>query len=129
MAKSRGAGAAQRGFEYDVYRKGGKVKKYAEGGEVDREVRRPAFAKEMLPTRPTSQQRRMARRAPPPAPPRPSDTDVMKGIVKDMTREERVRKAVMPSEIYRKGGGVKMAGGGSCRGMGAATKGGKYTIK
>jgi len=111
------------------YAKGGKVKKYEEGGEVDREVRRPAFAKEMLPTRPTSQQRRMARRAPPPAPPRPSDTDVMRGIVKDMTREERVRKAEMPSEIYRKGGGVKMAGGGSCRGMGAATKGGKYTIK
>lgn len=111
------------------FRKGGSVKKYEEGGEVDREVRRPAFAKEMLPTRPTSQQRRMARRAPPPAPPRPSDTDVMKGIVKDMTREERVRKAEMPSEIYRKGGGVKMAGGGTCRGMGAATKGGKYTIK
>ena len=125
MAKSRGAGAAQRGFEYDVYRKGGKVKKYEEGGEVDREVRRPAFAKEMLPTRPTSQQRRMARRAPP----RPSDTDVMRDILKDMVREERVRKAEMPSEIYRKGGGVKMAGGGSCRGMGAATKGGKYTIK
>jgi hypothetical protein len=112
-----------------AFRKGGKIKKYAEGGEVDREVRRPVFAKEMLPTRPTSQQRRMARRAPPPAPPRPSDTDVMRDILKDMTREERVRKAEMPSEIYRKGGGVKMAGGGTCRGMGAATKGGKYTIK
>jgi hypothetical protein len=120
----------ERGGRYERdYAKGGKVKKYEEGGEVDREVRRPAFAKEMLPTRPTSQQRRMARRAPPPAPPRPSDTDVMKGIAKDMTREERVRKAEMPSEIYRKGGGVKMAGGGTCRGMGAATKGGKYTIK
>jgi len=86
-------------------------------------------ATESMPTRPTSQQRRMARRAPPPAPPRPSDTDVMQDILKDMVREERVRKAEMPSEIYRKGGGVKMAGGGSCRGMGAATKGGKYTIK
>ncbi len=32
-------------------------------------------------------------------------------------------------QIYKEGGGVKMAGGGSCRGMGAATKGGKYTIK
>jgi hypothetical protein len=30
---------------------------------------------------------------------------------------------------YAKGGKVKMAGGGSCRGMGAATRGGKYTIK
>jgi len=30
---------------------------------------------------------------------------------------------------YAKGGGVKKAGGGSCRGMGAATRGGKYTIK
>jgi hypothetical protein len=31
--------------------------------------------------------------------------------------------------FFRKGGSVKMAGGGTCRGMGAATKGGKYTIK
>jgi len=30
---------------------------------------------------------------------------------------------------YAKGGTVKKAGGGSCRGMGAATRGGKYTIK
>ena len=30
---------------------------------------------------------------------------------------------------YAKGGVVKKAGGGSCRGMGAATRGGKYTIK
>lgn len=30
---------------------------------------------------------------------------------------------------YAKGGKVKMAGGGSCRGMGAAQRGGKYTIK
>ena len=32
-------------------------------------------------------------------------------------------------EPYAKGGKVKMAGGGSCRGMGAAQRGGKYTIK
>ena len=30
---------------------------------------------------------------------------------------------------YKKGGTVKKAGGGSCRGMGAAQRGGKYTIK
>lgn len=123
---SRGAGAAKKGFDYQIYAKGGGVKKYEDGGEVDREVRRPAFATEMLPTAP---QRRMRRRIPKPPPPRPTDTEVMKDVVRDMTREERTRKAEMPSEIYRKGGGVKMAGGGSCRGMGAATKGGKYTIK
>jgi hypothetical protein len=35
MATSRGAGAAQRGYEYKVYKSGGKVKKYAEGGSVE----------------------------------------------------------------------------------------------
>jgi len=36
MATSRGAGAAQRGYDYKVYKKGGKVRKYAEGGGIDR---------------------------------------------------------------------------------------------
>jgi len=126
MATSRGAGAAQRGYEYKVYKSGGKVKKYAEGGSVeeDRETRRPMPTSEMLPT---SKQRRMAmRRKSKPK----SDTEKMGEIVRDMTQEERVRKAEMPSELYAKGGKVaKYAKGGSCRGMGSATKGGKYTIK
>jgi hypothetical protein len=45
----------------------------------------------------------------------------------DLTRPEyRPESAYEP---YRKGGVVKKAGGGSCRGMGAAQRGGKYTIK
>lgn len=31
--------------------------------------------------------------------------------------------------IYAEGGKVNMASGGSCRGMGSAVKGGKYSIK
>jgi len=51
-----------------------------------------------------------------------------------MTPEERYyeqpdRSANPESAYYRKGGKVKMAGGGSCRGMGAAQRGGKYSIK
>lgn len=251
---SRGAGAAQRGYNYDVYRKGGKVKKYAEGGAlrdekgdykrdpatgtreyasfsdwmgdlfgkgkkapesksdysagaVKREplpapkssseentgagdrIRQEAMdreeasrasrprATESLPTRPTSQQRRMTRRAAgteflstDPAVTGPSRSR----IPRPMTDEERAaeqpdlsrpvdlrvprRPRLVPFKsiddmrleshrggarrygekswetsrgvpVFRKGGSVKMAGGGSCRGMGAATKGGKYTIK
>ena len=194
---SRGAGAAKKGFDYAIYKKGGKVKKYADGGalperdpqtgtrqyasfsdwmgdlfgkkkvpasamdettmsaireterrrpaaapEEDRETRRPApgAARAMLPT---AQRVRMQRRRPAPAsrggiggagidperyaspeaemrsmyPPRPLD----------LTRPEyRPESAYEP---YRKGGKVKMAGGGSCRGMGAAQRGGKYSIK
>ncbi len=43
-----------------------------------------------------------------------------------------VRKKELPPKgapRYAKGGTVKKAGGGSCRGMGAAQRGGKYTIK
>jgi hypothetical protein len=251
---SRGAGAAQRGYDYDVYRKGGKVKKYAEGGALRDEKgdykrdpltgtreyasfsdwmgdlfgkgkkapesksdysagavkkeplpapkssseentgagdrirqesldRDEAFrasrprATESLPTRPTSQQRRMTRRAAgteflstDPAVTGPSRSR----IPRPMTEEERAAIAgfVRPVDLrvprrprlvpfksiddmrlenhrggarrldskgywetsrgvpfFRKGGSVKMAGGGTCRGMGAATKGGKYTIK
>lgn len=69
MPTSRGAGAAKKGFDYAIYRKGGGVKK--------------------------------------------------------------LRKAEMPSEIYAEDGGVKKyaSGGSVCRGMGSATKGGKYTIR
>ena len=175
---SRGAGAAKKGFDYAVYKKGGKVRKYADGGGIDRthetramrfsdlfgrkkpadamdetnmkaarEVERARSEEPAKPPkedvtggvsplqggdtapRPTAPQRRMRRRIPMPPPPRPSDTDVMRDVVRDKAREERTRKAEMPSEIYQKGGGVKMAGGGSCRGMGAAQRGGKYTIK
>ena len=124
MATSRGAGAAQRGYEYKVYKSGGKVKKYAEGGSVeeDRETRRPMPTSEMLPT---SKQRRMAmRRKSKPK----SDTEKMSEIVRDMTHEERRAEANQMG--FSSGGKVaKYAKGGSCRGMGSATKGGKYTIK
>lgn len=116
MPTSRGAGVAKKGYDYAIY---------AEGGEVDREPKRAAFAKEMLPTRKPKRRSR-----PMPPPPRPSDTDVMRTMVSDMQREERVRKAEMPSDLYAKGGKVaKYASGGSCRGMGAATRGGNYKIK
>ena len=134
-------------------------------------------ATESLPTRPTSQQRRMTRRAAgteflstDPAVTGPSRSR----IPRPMTEEERAAIAgfVRPVDLrvprrprlvpfksiddmrlenhrggarrldskgywetsrgvpfFRKGGSVKMAGGGTCRGMGAATKGGKYTIK
>jgi hypothetical protein len=124
MATSRGAGAAQRGYEYKVYKSGGKVKKYAEGGSVeeDRETRRPMPTSEMLPT---SKQRRMAmRRKSKPK----SDTEKMSELVRDMTHEERRAEANQMG--FSSGGKVaKYAKGGSCRGMGSATKGGKYTIK
>jgi len=59
MAKSRGAGAAQRGFEYDVYRKGGTVKKYASGGsmksipqsEEERKAEQPSYLYKKTPSR------------------------------------------------------------------------------
>lgn len=137
MPTSRGAGSAQRGFEYKIYKKGGKVSKYAEGGEVDLEVRRPAFATETLPTSPKRRMKRRMEKKSGMSKNPVSDTEKMKTIVSDMAREERVRKAEMPSEYlsesspeYKKGGVVKKyAKGGSCRGMGAATKGGDYKIK
>jgi hypothetical protein len=230
MAKSRGAGAAQRGFEYDVYRKGGKVKKYAEGGalrdekgdykrdpatgtreyasfsdlmgdlfgrkktEPDLEKTRPqpGAGKEQkatedegtpnsrerisgvhvmqgvdtAPPRPQrsggQQRRRRLRDASPSNLPSQVDIDAASPMGRayaprgsgrqnvpmgrPRARDEQGRilqdlaSRYMPDElatalpslreqVYRKGGSVKMAGGGSCRGMGAATKGGKYTIK
>lgn len=219
---SRGAGAAKKGFDYAIYKKGGKVKKYEEGGGVetrsyasfgdwmgdlfgkkkvpasamdetttraireterarpaadeDREIRRPAPTSESLPTaprprsRPSAQQRRMAAR-------RQTDYDTMardvaegggpmdlrgreertresqaRGVGDDpilaaeaaararqaamgigddptLARERRARARQAAMGIYAKGGVVKKAQGGSCRGMGAATRGGKYTIK
>jgi hypothetical protein len=44
-------------------------------------------------------------------------------------RSMRPAMPVPPTDYYAKGGVVKKAGGGSCRGMGAAQRGGKYTIK
>ena len=230
MAKSRGAGAAQRGFEYDVYRKGGKVKKYAEGGalrdekgdykrdpatgtreyasfsdlmgdlfgrkktEPDLEKTRPqpGAGKEQkatedegtpnsrerisgvhvmqgvdtAPPRPQrsggQQRRRRLRDASPSNLPSQVDIDAASPMGRayaprgsgrqnvpmgrPRARDEQGRilqdlaSRYMPDElatalpslreqVYRKGGSVKMAGGGSCRGMGAATKGGKYIIK
>lgn len=230
---SRGAGAAKKGFDYAIYKKGGKVKKYEEGGgvetrkyasfsdwmgdlfgkkkaadaldetttraireterarpaaapEEDRETRRPAPASESLPT---AQQARMRRRRAAGPEFLPTDQAVTgpsrSRIPRPMSEEEREAEqpALSPRPrtnvpsvvrrprsaprsleeriddmrtenmysgvyygapgqsmslrtkegvyvpVYRKGGGVKMAGGGSCRGMGAATKGGKYTIK
>lgn len=189
---SRGAGASKKGFDYAIYKKGGKVKKYQEGGalperdpqtgtrqyasfsdwmgdlfgkkkvpasamdetttraireterarpaaapEEDRETRRPApgAARAMLPT---AQRARMQRRRPAGPGFLPSDEAVTGPrrslLPRPMTPEERYyeqpdRSANPESAYYRKGGKVKMAGGGSCRGMGAAQRGGKYTIK
>ena len=192
---SRGAGASKKGFDYAIYKKGGKVKKYADGGalperdpqtgtrqyasfsdwmgdlfgkkkvpasamdetttraireterarpapEEDRETRRPApgAARAMLPT---AQRARMQRRRPAPAsrggiggagidPERYATPEAeMRSMLPprplDLTRPEyRPESAYEP---YRKGGVVKKAGGGSCRGMGAAQRGGKYSIK
>ncbi len=246
---SRGAGAAKKGFDYATYKKGAKVKKYADGGairaketgdylrdpltgtrqyasfsdlmgdlfgrkkvpasamdetakraireterdrpapEEDRETRRPApgAARAMLPT---AQQARMQRRraAGPESP--PTDQAVTgrsrSRIPRPMSEEEREAEQpdlsprprtpqnsqpqrtdpyaaeraargnyILPRDVfdrtqtvfpsrddlidfqrratkstnYAKGGTVKKAGGGSCRGMGAAQRGGKYTIK
>jgi len=201
---SRGAGAAQRGYNYDVYRKGGTVKKYAEGGSTRPEygmsrgtesmpswdvpqysfsdlfgkkkkaqetkptaVEKPALETpksddrgetyggvpvfqgvepEPLPApRPTPRQR--ARAAARPRPRGASEEQMRgmtpnygesmaRGVNRPLTNAEIVRRRNQPSSgdfsivpAYAKGGKVKMASGGSCRGMGAATKGGKYTIK
>ena len=105
--------------------------------EEDRETRRPApgAARAMLPT---AQRARMQRRRPAGPGFLPSDEAVTGPrrslLPRPMTPEERYyeqpdRSANPESAYYRKGGGVKMAGGGSCRGMGAAQRGGKYTIK
>lgn len=216
---SRGAGAAQRGYDYDVYRKGGKVKKYAEGGKTVKEygmsrgtesmpewdvpqysfsdlfgkkkkaqetkptaVEKPALETpksddrgetyggvpvfqgvepEPSPARaprrssgPSVQRRRMELRRsvseaadqPPGGSAAPISPDVSQppggsaGSGRRRRQEPEVmrnlRRAVHGADYarelesrYAKGGGVKMAGGGTCRGMGAATKGGKYTIK
>ena len=212
---SRGAGAAKKGFDYAIYKKGGKVKKYQEGGALPERdpqtgtrqyasfsdwmgdlfgkkkeapkvnetkaipdedtgknmaMRRVADVPVMqgveppAAPRPRAQQRRMAQRATPsartPALPMRNREGMMspeqerrareaedlelrnldvtsraRRIVEDMTRDEQMareraaRERQASSGLYAKGGGVKMAGGGSCRGMGAATKGGKYTIK
>lgn len=192
---SRGAGASKKGFDYAIYKKGGKVKKYADGGalperdpqtgtrqyasfsdwmgdlfgkkkvpasamdetttraireterarpapEEDRETRRPApgAARAMLPT---AQRARMQRRRPAPvsrggiggagidperyATPEAEMRSMLPPRPLDLTRPEyRPESAYEP---YRKGGVVKKAGGGSCRGMGAAQRGGKYSIK
>jgi len=229
---SRGAGAAQRGYDYNIYKKGGKVKKYAEGGDTgfdpskgvreysfsdlfgrkkapeskaaamddintkaQREVDKareksdsssggvdplqgvdtaPARASSApratpsAPSRPSAQERRRAMRVSPRAEPtarseeisgryspmrgdqgggmseedmamlsrassarmrnpRPVEPEVMRNLRRAIHGEERARE--MEAGGYAKGGGVKMAGGGSCRGMGAATRGGKYSIK
>lgn len=219
---SRGAGAAKKGFEYAIYKKGGSIKKYQEGGalperdpqtgtrqyasfgdwmkdlkrefggksekaETPRVTPKPIeeeraeaavsadeyrrnlpIEREALPApRPAAPQRRMAQRAAPSTrpqspvvPSRAAPDDEMAGRSDPrLTPEQRaaaerrygratldpesfmnrLRRAIRPEEIqgrtresmglYQKGGTVKKAQGGSCRGMGAAQRGGKYTIK
>jgi len=213
---SRGAGAAKKGFDYAIYKKGGSIKKYEEGGGVEtrsyasfgdwmkdlkrefggksekaetprvtpkpiEEERaeaavsadeysryRAPIEREALPApRPAAPQRRMAQRAAPSTrpqspvvPSRAAPDDEMAGRPNPrLTPEQRaaaerrygratldpesfmnrLRRAIRPEEIqgrtresmglYQKGGTVKKAQGGSCRGMGAAQRGGKYTIK
>lgn len=197
---SRGAGAAKKGFDYAIYKKGGSIKKYAEGGDTgfdpSKGVReyslsdlfgsRKAETPRVTP-KPIEEERaeaavsadeyrrnlpieREALPAPQPAarprprPRRPAPAnayDPVRDPVRQaaMDREEASRRAQasrnqtiyprrddlidfenraqrslrpafpIPPEGYAKGGKVKMAGGGSCRGMGAAQRGGKYTIK
>jgi len=215
---SRGAGAAQRGYDYDVYRKGGKVKKYAEGGDTgfdpSKGVKEYSFS-DLFGRKKTEPDLKKTRPQPgagkelkatedegtPNSRERISGVHVMQGVdtapprpqrLGGQQRRQRLRDAspsnlpsqvdidaaspmgrayaprgsgrqyvpmgrprargeqgrilqdlasrYMPDEfatalpslreqVYRKGGSVKMAGGGTCRGMGAATKGGKYTIK
>ena len=236
---SRGAGAAKKGFDYAIYKKGGKVKKYQEGGalperdpqtgtrqyasfsdwmgdlfgkkkeapkadtskprdlrpassyEDSDDARRregsaggpagPRALAERAP-RPSEYYDRTVSNAPPPPPPAPrparplqsaaqrriaarrrQDQETMardvaeSGMRNDPRAQLRTaleneadarlqqaqgvgddpilaaaaaaRRRQIASGLYAKGGKVKMAGGGSCRGMGAAQRGGKYTIK
>jgi len=200
---SRGAGAAKKGFDYAIYKKGGSIKKYEEGGGVEtrsyasfgdwmKDLKREFGGKSekaetpRVTPKPIDEERaeaavsadeysryrapieREALPAPRPAarprPRRPAPANVY-DPVRDpvrqaaMDREEASRRAQasrnqtiyprrddlidfenraqrslrpafpIPPEGYAKGGKVKMAGGGSCRGMGAAQRGGKYTIK
>lgn len=59
--------------------------------------------------------------------PRPREPEVMRILRRAVHGEERARE--MEAQGYAKGGKVKMAGGGSCRGMGAAQRGGKYSVR
>jgi hypothetical protein len=58
--------------------------------------------------------------------PRRPEPEVMRNLRRAVHGADYARER---ESNYAKGGGVKMASGGTCRGMGAATKGGKYTIK
>lgn len=181
---SRGAGAAKKGFDYSIYKKGGKVKKYADGGEVgsvdpskgvreyswsdlfgskkskagdldeinlrasreverareatneqDRETRRAQPGAGSSETQ--SQRRRMRRRmaAPMPPPAAPYEGEGMPAEARDETMPSsssgwnRYQRTHPWGGKYADGGAVKKAQGGSCRGMGAAQRGGKYSIK
>lgn len=93
-------------------------------GPVMREGRRPL--REMEDELETMARER-ATQAPYTRIPRAREPEVMRILRRAVHGEERARE--MEARGYAKGGKVKMAGGGSCRGMGAATKGGKYTIK
>lgn len=234
---SRGAGAAQRGFEYNVYKKGGKVKKYEDGGAIrdpetgdykrdpatgtrqyasfsdwmgdlfgkgkkteakvdtskPRDIRPPTKYEDSAeaarregssggPAGPGARVERAPRPSehydrtvsgPLPPPPAPELTAAQRAAMLRRRRDAAQRLArrqasragiggsgVDPSrytspegemqsmypprpldltrpeyrpesayEPYRKGGTVKKAGGGSCRGMGAAQRGGKYSVR
>lgn len=95
-------------------------------GPVMREGRRPL--REMEDELETMARER-ATQAPYTRIPRAREPEVMRTLRRAVHGEERARE--MEAEGYKaKGGSVqKYAKGGSCRGMGAATKGGKYTIK
>ena len=123
-----------------------------EGGAGDR-IRQEAIDREAARAR-----ARSARRAPMPPPPAPrvgggmpseARDEMMRSVsrIDPMSFGQRFRRTMrgepepsipapgstgprrVAGEAYAKGGKVKMAGGGSCRGMGAAQRGGKYTIK
>ena len=201
---SRGAGAAKKGFDYAIYKKGGSIKKYEEGGGVEtrsyasfgdwmKDLKREFGGKsekaetprvtpkpideeraeaavsadeysryrapierEALPApRPAARPARRIPRPPPPASrvgggmPSEARDEMMRSVsrIDPMSFGQRFRRTMrgepepsipapgstgprrVAGEPYAKGGKVKMAGGGSCRGMGAAQRGGKYTIK
>lgn len=178
MPTSRGAGVAKKGFDYAIYRKGGGVKKYQEGGAVEdntdmtfgqafRKARKSGDStfswrgkkyttklkdespKVRMTSRDMSESEREAEfpseavRPRPAAPASaPKSQDMPRNRFIDMLpvlQRPRIRPSTPAAKkdvedtgtMYQKGGSVKKyaTGGSVCRGMGAATKGGKYSIR
>jgi hypothetical protein len=141
MATSRGAGAAQRGYEYKVYAEGGKVdSKKGRVRAFDLEGREIAWppSKEDYSKSPAGKIEYDAGDKRTRAYDKDTDAEVewppsrrnMSKPPVNLRKDTGKPTSASPNREYAKGGKVaKYAKGGSCRGMGSATKGGKYTIK